>query len=74
MITFVESVLRGEGMKYTTTADVEVMKISGTMKMEWVERRIQLELFHCTDVQQDTRAEGLERERYWESSRRKVKA
>jgi len=46
-------------MKCTTTADMK-MKISGRMKMEWVERRIQLELFHCTDVQQDTQAEGLE--------------
>lgn len=47
------------------------MKISGTMKMEWVERRIQFELFHCTDVQQDTQVESLDRERYWDIQQEK---
>lgn len=61
VITCEKSVLRGEGIRYTTTADVRVIQSPGTMKIKRVERRIQLELFCCAAVQQDSQAEGLEK-------------
>lgn len=58
-------------MKYTTTADVEVIKISGKMKMAWVERRIQLELFHCILICNKTARKKIWRENYWDIQQEK---